>query len=61
MITPEINHKIYDLVVRDRRLKKPENADAVDILSENVHNIFHQRLNMKKQFVEWVPRVLTID
>jgi hypothetical protein len=46
--TPEIIDKIHDMVMDDRRVKVREIASAVGILSERVHNILHQHLNMRK-------------
>lgn len=54
-------NNIHALVIGDRRLKVREIANEVNILTERVCNILHERLNMKKLFARWVPRLLNAN
>jgi hypothetical protein len=58
--TPEIVVKIHDMLMDDRGVKVREIASAVGISSEQVRNILHQNLNMRKLSARWVPRLLTV-
>jgi [histone H3]-lysine36 N-dimethyltransferase SETMAR len=58
---PEMISKIHGIVLEDRRVKVREIAETVGISTERVHNILHQKLEMKKLCARWVPRLLTID
>ncbi|XP_049521685.1 histone-lysine N-methyltransferase SETMAR-like [Dermacentor silvarum] len=59
--TPEMVLKIHGIVMEDRRVKVREIADIVGISAERIHNILHEKLQMKKVCARWVPRLLTID
>ena len=48
-------------MLADRRVKIREIADIVDISTERIQNILHERLDMRKLSARWVPRLLTVD
>ena len=50
----------HDNVLADRRLKIREIADIVDISTERIQNILHEKLGMRKLLARWVPRLLTV-
>ncbi|XP_037959628.1 uncharacterized protein LOC119688984 [Teleopsis dalmanni] len=49
------------MILDDRRMKVHELAHAVGILTEWVHHILHEYLDMKKLSARWVPQLLTLD
>ena len=59
--TPEMIAKIHRIVMDDRRMKVRDIAEIVGISVDRVHNILHEKLEMKKLCARWVPRLLTID
>lgn len=59
--TPEMIEKIHGIVMEDRRMKVREIAEIVGISVDRVHNILHEKLQMKKLCARWVSRLLTID
>lgn len=59
--TPEIINKIHDMVLKDRRLKVRELAEATRISIGAVVSILHEKLGMKKLSARWVPRLLTAE
>jgi hypothetical protein len=52
---------VYDTVLDDRRMKVREIAETGGISKECVGYILHEKLDMKKLCVRWVPRFLTAD
>ena len=48
-------------MLADRRVKIREIADIVDISSERIQNILHEKLGMRNLSVRWVPRLLTME
>ena len=42
-------------------MKLSEIADIVDISTERIQNILHEKLGMKKLSARWVPRLLTVQ
>ena len=59
--TTDIVEKIHGIVTEDRRVKVCEIAESVGISTERVHNILHEKLQMKKLSERWMPRLLTVD
>ena len=57
--TGDMVKKIHDIVLADRRLKIREIVDIVDILTERIQNILHEKLVMTKLSARWMPRLLT--
>lgn len=53
--------QVRNLVLINRRLTTRDLADAVDISTGSILNIFNKHLEMKKLYARWVPRSLTID
>ena len=46
--------------MEDHRIKVHEIAEIVGMSVGAVHNILHEKLEMKKMCVWWLPRLLTI-
>ena len=57
--TPEMIKKILHLAIDNRKLKVRLIFKMVNISTERVNNILHNRLNMRKLCARWVPGVLT--
>ena len=53
--------KIHRIGMENRLIKVREIAEIVGISVGAVHNILHEKLEMKKMCARWVPRLLTID
>ena len=53
--------KIYRIVMEVRRIKVREIVEIVEISVHAVHNILHEKLEMKTMYAQCVPRLLTID
>ena len=49
------------MVMEDRRIKVREISKAVGISTERVYNILHKKLEVRKVYARWVPRLLTPD
>ena len=49
------------MIMENRQMKVREIAEAVDISTETVHNILHEKLHVKKLCARWVPRLLTLE
>ena len=59
--TPEKIKQIHRNFMEDRRIKVREIAEIVGISVGAVHNILHEKLEMKKMCARRVPRLLNID
>ena len=57
----DIVKNIHDIVLADRRVKIKEIADIVDICTESIQNILHEKLGMRKLSARWLPRLLTVE
>jgi len=53
--------KIHRIVMEDRRMKMRDIVEIIGISVGGVHNILHEKLEMKKLCARWMPRLLTID
>lgn len=49
--TPEMVVKIYDMVLKDRRLKFSKRCNAVSVSKQWEFKVLHNKLGMKKLFV----------
>ena len=58
--TTDVVEKIHGIVMEDCRVKVCKMVESVGILTERVHNILHEKLQMKKLSARWVPRLLTV-
>ena len=54
--TADMVSKIHDIVLADRWVKIREIADTIDISTECIQNILHEKLGMRKLSARWVPR-----
>ena len=61
MTTPEINDKIHELILEDRRISAKSIAEQLDISHEWVGYIIHEDLDMRKLSAKWVPKCLNVD
>jgi len=59
--TPEINDKIHELILKDRRISAKSIAKQLDISREQVWFIIHDDLDMRKLSANWVPKCLKAD
>ena len=59
--TEDMVKKIHDIVLVDRRVKLREIADIVDISTERIQNILHEKFGMRKLSARKVPRLLTVE
>ena len=59
--TPEMINKIRDIVLNDLKVKVREKVEIVSISTERMGNILDTHLCIRKLYVRWVPRLLTID
>ncbi|XP_048253205.1 histone-lysine N-methyltransferase SETMAR-like [Haliotis rufescens] len=57
----QTSEAVRQLVVKNRRMKVPEMAKALDISEGSVHTILHDRLGMRKLSARWVPKCLSDD
>lgn len=57
----EIVKKVEDLLVENNRLTKKQLAEMLNISTESVLRILHEKLGMNKVSCRWVPRMLTIE
>ena len=48
LTTEDMVKKIHDIVLADRRVKIREIADIVDISTERIQNILHEKLGIRK-------------
>ncbi|KAG5338238.1 SETMR methyltransferase, partial [Acromyrmex charruanus] len=53
--TPEIIHKIYDIVLTNRRVKVRELVETTGISHGTVISILHEQLDIKKLSARWMP------
>ena len=60
MTTKDVARKMHDIVLADRRMKIREIADIVDISTECIQNIPHEKSGMRKLSERWVSRLLTV-
>ena len=58
---PEMIKNIHHIVMEDRRINLRQVAEIFGISVSAVHNILHEKLEMKEMCARWVPRLLTID
>ena len=56
--TPEMIDKIHDMVLKDRRIKVRETAEATGMSQGTVFSILHEKLGVKRILESWVPRLL---
>ena len=61
MTTEDIVKKIHDIVLADRREKIRANADIVDISTESIQNILHEKLGMRKLSARRMVRLLRVN
>jgi len=59
--TPEIIHKIHELILKDRRISATSIAERLGISRERVGSIIHEDLDMRKLSAKWVPKYLKAD
>ncbi len=59
--TPEMIKKIHKVVLEDRRIRAREIAEAIGVSSEQVHNILHEDLGIKKLCARWVLCSLALE
>ena len=57
---PEMIEKIHRIAMEDRRIKVREIAEIVGISVGTVHNILHEKLEMRNMCARWMPRLLNI-
>ena len=58
---PKMIAEIHRIVMEDHGIKVREIAEMIEISVGAVHNILHEKLEIKKMCARWVPRLLTID
>ena len=59
--TPEIIHRIHQLILEHRRISAKSRAEKLGISRERVWSIIHEDLDMRKLSVKWVPECLRAD
>ncbi|GBP36373.1 Mariner Mos1 transposase [Eumeta japonica] len=59
VVTEENVRKIEKLVLADRRIKLWQIAEELQISKEQVGEIIHKHMSMKKISARWVPKMLT--
>jgi transposase len=57
--TPEIIEQVHDMVLDDQQMKVCEIVETIGISKECVGYILHEKLDMKKLCIRWVPCLLT--
>lgn len=57
----DIVEKIEDLILENNRLTKKQLAEIVNISTESVLRILHEKLGMNKVSCRWVPKMLTVE
>ena len=53
--SPEVNDKIHDMVLSNRRIKVRKIVEATGISQGTVFSILHEKLGLKKVSARWVP------
>jgi len=59
--TPEIIHRIHELILEDCRISAKSIAELLGISRERVGSIIHEDLDMRKISVKWVPKWMNAD
>ena len=59
MTTPEITDKIHDMILSDRQIKVCKIVEVTGISQSTVFSILHEKLDVKKISVRWVPCLLS--
>ena len=59
--TEDMVKKIHDIVLADRRVKFRKIAIIVDISTERIQNILHEKSGMRKLSARWIPHLLTVE
>ena len=61
VITQEIIHQIFELILEDRLISAKSIAEQLGISRERVWSIIHENLDMRKLPAKGVPKYLTAD
>ena len=59
--TPEIIHKIHELILEESWISAKSIAEKLGITRERVGSIIHEDLGMRKLSAKWVPKCLNAD
>ncbi|XP_058809464.1 protein GVQW3-like isoform X3 [Phymastichus coffea] len=57
--TPEMINKIHNMMLNDRRIKLREIVETTGVSKGTVISIFHEKMDMRKMSLKWVPRLLS--